>query len=218
MPKLLHWLPVLVVLLLGGCGPVYETVYDLTPPRSAEGRQCATQCQTTQTYCKRNCELEEDRCRSRARDEARRDYDRYVREQRDRGRKVERSESSFESSYGCGDSSCKAECGRDFRTCYTTCGGQVSSRRVCTAFCDKETAPAAEAAPSSPSAKGSARSEASSSLCRPNARVSVLSEGDWYPARVTGAVLSDGRCPIHYEGYGSEDDEAVPARRMKPLP
>lgn len=52
-------------------------------------------------------------------------------------------------------------------------------------------------------------------LCRPGAAVQVLWEGDWYAARVKGPVRKDGRCPVHYDGYGAEDDEAVTPDRLR---
>jgi len=55
-------------------------------------------------------------------------------------------------------------------------------------------------------------------LCVMGARVEVLSEGEWYPARVIGAPVSRQRCPIHYEGYGEDEDEMVlPQRMRRPL-
>ena len=46
------------------------------------------------------------------------------------------------------------------------------------------------------------------SLCVPGTKVEALSEGAWYPAVVLDA-LRDGRCFVHYEGYGADDDEAM---------
>ena len=212
----------LVTLLVVGCGPVYETTYDLTPPRSAEGRLCASQCANTQQYCRRNCSLEMDQCKSRAREEGRREYYRYVQERREKGKSIDRSESSFENTYSCSEIACKDECGGDFRNCHVNCGGTVTPHRVCTAFCEDHAAPAAasesltspsRSAPDS-AAPSSQPSSAASSLCRPNARVKVLWEGEWYPAKVKSAMLADGRCPIHYDGYGSSDDEAVTPDRL----
>jgi hypothetical protein len=209
----------LVALLVAGCGPVYETTYELTPPRSAEGRLCASQCANTQQYCRRNCSLEADQCKSRAREDGRREYYRYVQERREKGKSIDRSESSFENTYSCGDSACKNECGSDFRACHVNCGGTVTPHRVCTAFCEDRAAPSASSAPPSRSSPDQAAppsqpSSAAASLCRPNARVKVLWEGEWYPAKVKSAMLADGRCPIHYDGYGSEDDEAVTPDRL----
>lgn len=56
------------------------------------------------------------------------------------------------------------------------------------------------------------------SLCRPGQRVEVLSEGDWYPAKVRRAGPSGGRCPVRFDGYGAEYDESVPLNRLRPRP
>ena len=53
-----------------------------------------------------------------------------------------------------------------------------------------------------------AKAAAVSALCVPGALVEALSEGAWYPAVVLDP-LRDGRCFVHYEGYGSDDDEAM---------
>ncbi|KIL98725.1 hypothetical protein CCC_02175 [Paramagnetospirillum magnetotacticum MS-1] len=53
-----------------------------------------------------------------------------------------------------------------------------------------------------------------SSVCVPGATVEALSEGGWYPAVVLDP-LRDGRCFVHYEGYGADDDEALPPNAIR---
>lgn len=55
---------------------------------------------------------------------------------------------------------------------------------------------------------GEAKSMADASVCVPGGLVEARSEGAWYPAVVLDP-LRDGRCFVHYEGYGSDDDEAM---------
>ena len=55
-------------------------------------------------------------------------------------------------------------------------------------------------------------------LCQPGQRVEAYSDGEWYEAVVKGPLRSDGRCPVHYEGYDDEDDENVPPKNLRPLP
>ncbi len=55
----------------------------------------------------------------------------------------------------------------------------------------------------------------SNPLCIPGAAVSVLSAGQWYPARVLQGPDASGTCLVSYDGYGSNWDEWVNARRMK---
>lgn len=61
-----------VVASLVSCGPVYETRYSFTPPRSAEGRSCAFQCQNGKLQCQQIEEMQEQRCNENARWEQRR--------------------------------------------------------------------------------------------------------------------------------------------------
>lgn len=58
----------------------------------------------------------------------------------------------------------------------------------------------------------------SAQLCRRNAAVEVLYDGRWWPATVNADGPVEGRCPIHYLGYGASWDEAAPADRMRPAP
>lgn len=130
---------VFVMVLAAGvtaCGPVYETSYSYTPPRSAEGRMCTSQCQQIQNLCLQNCRLEQQTCTSQARAEAASDYSAYVAERTAAKAPVKKRQSDFDYSYRCSsDSACESRCGNDFRFCYSNCGGQITSQRVCTAFC-----------------------------------------------------------------------------------
>jgi len=131
------WAAVLV-LMMAGCGPIYETVYSYQPPQSPQGQMCAGQCQQISQYCRQNCRLKEDSCRANSRQEASYEYDRYVRERVRNRQEIKKSVSDFDHSYGCSSASgCEAECGSDFRMCFTNCGGIVTSRQECTMFCDQ---------------------------------------------------------------------------------
>ncbi|RAU21443.1 hypothetical protein CU669_13535 [Paramagnetospirillum kuznetsovii] len=61
---------------------------------------------------------------------------------------------------------------------------------------------------------GAPRKVEAASACVPGAQIEALSEGAWYPAVVLDP-LRDGRCFIHYDGYGSDDDEALSAREIR---
>ncbi|NYZ11540.1 hypothetical protein HL658_03180 [Azospirillum sp. RWY-5-1] len=126
----------LVLLLTAGCGPLYSTSYDLTPPTSVEGRGCAAQCETARHACGRSCRMEERLCRIEARHDAIEDYHDYVRERTRKGREIKRSPESFDRGWSCNASACESDCGGQFRNCFAGCGGLVEERRVCVAFCD----------------------------------------------------------------------------------
>lgn len=52
------------------------------------------------------------------------------------------------------------------------------------------------------------------SVCVPGALVEAWSEGAWYPAVVLDP-LRDGRCFVHYDDYGSDDDEALASKHVR---
>lgn len=128
-------LAAVAVLALASCGPVYQTTYDLQPPDTPEGKICANQCVQIRQTCEQNCGFEYDRCMDREYREADRRYHDYVRERKRENKPIERSRSSFVYSYSCNDS-CTDECDVRQRQCHSTCGGEIYSETVCTAFCD----------------------------------------------------------------------------------
>ncbi|HYD71277.1 MAG TPA: hypothetical protein VED21_37855, partial [Azospirillum sp.] len=56
---------------------------------------------------------------------------------------------------------------------------------------------------------------AETGLCATGQKVEVLWEREWWPATVRAAVQPDGRCPVHYDGFGREYDESVPPHRLR---
>ena len=123
--------------VLGACGPVYQTVYDYTPPPTAQGQLCASKCGEISRLCTQNCSLREDRCVAEARERGARDFERYVRDRQDAKLPIEKDVDDFTYTGGCyTSSSCSRTCDEDYRRCFTGCGGQVTSRQVCTAFCN----------------------------------------------------------------------------------
>lgn len=54
--------------------------------------------------------------------------------------------------------------------------------------------------------------------CVPGQAVSVLYGGQWYPARVLQGPDPMGACLVSYDGHGSNWDEWVSAKRMRPAP
>ena len=133
---------VLIAVVVQACGPIYETSYQFSPPQTAQGRHCASQCQELQGYCRRDCRAEARDCKEDARRQARWDYERYVRQRRAEKKNVERSLDSFVSDYHCREDDCSETCEEDFRLCFSNCGGRVTAHTVCTFNCDEvETAP-----------------------------------------------------------------------------
>jgi hypothetical protein len=134
--------PLLLVLTLAACGPIYDTQYHFTPPADPMGRQLVGQCRMSRDMCRQNCEMREMSCKSEARSYGMREYHRYVEQRRREKAPIKRSPDSFVSDYHCSSSSCVDSCDGGYRACYVESGGTVRAQRVCTAFCDQEKPPA----------------------------------------------------------------------------
>ena len=128
------------VLFLSACGPMYQTSYTYTPPVSMRGKMCVMQCQKQKSLCERLAQSNQTNCKLRARDDARFKYESYVSRQRSKGRKVKKTLEDFYSPWACRSSARSSGCTNDYRACYQLCGGKISSRRQCVAFCDKQKA------------------------------------------------------------------------------
>jgi len=210
---------VAVTLLVVGCGPIYETQYQMIPPADPQGRMCAAQCLQTREYCRENCEMSSRECVDRARRRARHDFDDYVRERRAKNLSIKRDWESFINTYECGTSSCESRCGDSYRQCFSICGGRVNAQKVCTAFCEPPPpvlAPPPAPAAASPVPQSSGKTGPSKSLCVKGNKVQAYSESDWYDAVVMAGPLPDGRCKVHYDDYSSDDDESVLPSMLRP--
>lgn len=121
--------------LLSSCGPIYDTSYEIVPPRSETGRMCANNCLLAQQNCRQNCQIQEKQCQEIAQLRAQSSYYNYVNQQQREGRPITRNESDFYHYSGCSNS-CEEACGNDYRICHTNCGGVVIPHTTCTAFCE----------------------------------------------------------------------------------
>ncbi|WP_049780241.1 agenet domain-containing protein [Aromatoleum aromaticum] len=70
--------------------------------------------------------------------------------------------------------------------------------------------------PLSVAALAGAAEASASALCVKGRAVSVLYGGDWYPAKVLDGPDRMSTCLVSYDGYGSNWDEWVSAKRMRP--
>ena len=119
------------------CSPIYKTGYNYAPPPSHEGLMCVDHCMGMKTLCEQTCETKQSKCEYDAKKDASDDYDHYVREREYKGREVKKDKYDFDRSSSCSQSSCQQECAENYNSCYSSCGGGVSSSKQCTAFCDK---------------------------------------------------------------------------------
>lgn len=119
------------------CGPVYKTTYELTPPQTAEGRMCVTQCQQTKGACQNAGYDRYARCKSEQRAYAERKFNEYRIQQLLLGLPIKKSQQSFYGGYSCShEQSYKSGCEQDFVGCFSTCGGAVTPHTVCVRNCE----------------------------------------------------------------------------------
>jgi len=114
---------------LVGCGPLYQTDYVFTPPKSSGGVSCTYQCETVKSQCEQIEELEAERCESYSQSEQD-SCEADIRYRKNREPKW----------YECVPDSCsvdKEKCETNYRTCYQSCGGRVETVTRCVANCDK---------------------------------------------------------------------------------
>lgn len=124
-----------LVFFLSACGPIYQTQYSYKPPKSSMGRMCAAQCIQNKSNCEQMCQIREESCRTKARQDALYQYELYKAQQQVQSQPVKKTPQDFENTWGCHQS---CDCGPAYNACYETCGGQVIATQVCTAFCDRK--------------------------------------------------------------------------------
>ena len=117
-------------ILMTACGPIYDTSYVLTPPKSGSGGSCVSECGYRENSCKRWVRDRYERCEEYNRVQSR-DCAERIRYEKNRNPKwtecgnVEACDSS--------ESSCEAE----YRDCFQSCGGRVEEVKKCIMNCDQ---------------------------------------------------------------------------------
>lgn len=124
---------VAIVAGLAGCGPVYETRVELTPPPASEASAaCLAGCEVQRSACIQRMDEQFALCRSRAQ------LDALSCRSSSRFGHVDR----WGYPYACVVPIClndRASCEAGFQACYEGCGGRVTSRRVCVERCPEDT-------------------------------------------------------------------------------
>jgi hypothetical protein len=116
----------LVTLGLCGCGPMYNTQYSYTPPKSSAGLMCVTNCESSRNSCMQMETIKKENCEERTE----RDYRWCLHSHEHDGHK----DHCYKESCWVDDAHCKAE----YDTCYQGCGGVVTATQVCVAFCNNK--------------------------------------------------------------------------------
>lgn len=134
--RLICFLVLISLTLLGACTPAAETASYTLPPTPG-GRLCTHQCVEAQDYCHQSCSLSQRQCVMKIQTQAMSDYDTYTRDQFSRHEAIELLPSDFERHAPCDDTqkSCTDECDKHYQTCYQECGGHVSVNSSCQFLC-----------------------------------------------------------------------------------
>jgi hypothetical protein len=115
---------VLFIIFLPACTSISTSHYRYSPPYSRTGQHCIAQCMQGKFSCEKLCLLKNPRCEMHAQQTASYDYAAYLQQQHVAGKSAHKHLKDF-----IHDDDCKhaCHCTQAFNTCYTACGGQVSS-------------------------------------------------------------------------------------------
>lgn len=121
------WIPALIILLLNGCGPVYQMHYRYVAPNGWRARNCINQCLNNRTQCQiaynqqnQNCRTEADISSLAANAISNNSNDPYF------------GPSPFPDYSNC---NAGGQCQQDYVTCYANCGGEVIITKTCVQSC-----------------------------------------------------------------------------------
>ncbi len=118
-----------LVVAMSGCGPMYETSYQLTPPKSSQGQTCVMQCENMKLQCENLAEMKKQMCEDRSAMQVERcEAEIYRKKNRD----AKWGECS--ASQSCSDDT--ERCLKQYHNCYQTCGGKVKAEQVCVMNCE----------------------------------------------------------------------------------
>jgi len=120
-----------------GCAPIYRTDYSFTPPTTSEGKKCASQCDLAQLQCKQMADMIYENCELRAEIACDIEYRRSCREHR-KGCDYSRRPFCHKPLPFC--SANYSRCETYYRSCYETCGGKVTAKKVCVLGCKNKKA------------------------------------------------------------------------------
>jgi hypothetical protein len=123
-----HLILLIFAMLLTACGPIYKNSYFYQAPATSQGQACIDTCIAKKKNCESACSLKDQDCRMKARQEAYFNYKNYLEKQKAQGL-PKKSVGDFDYGYfHCGHA---CDCVSAFNSCYESCGGTVSSKKVC---------------------------------------------------------------------------------------
>ncbi len=106
-------------------------------PATPGGRMCANQCRDARDYCHKNCDLDVRICTTGVQSRALQDYDAYTRTQFAAHQPIELRPRDFEQLDPCNQTKerCEAECTQSFNSCFSGCGGEITTNSSCHFLC-----------------------------------------------------------------------------------
>ena len=125
----------LALLFVSSCSPLYQTDYEIVPPKTETGSLCANNCLLVQSSCRQQCQTQQSQCSEIVWLRGQRDYLIYVNQQNANSRPVKKSEQDFYRMDACSNQTCEASCIADYRICHTNCGGKIIPHTYCVAHC-----------------------------------------------------------------------------------
>lgn len=128
--------PILLLLLaviFSGCQQKYKVEYDYKAPKTESGQQCVAKCESAKKHCLSLCHANDGDCLEKAKQTARANYARYVKQRHVEGKVVINDLNSYYNPLQCEQFMC--HCDEDYRACYRLCGGHTVKRRVCVKNC-----------------------------------------------------------------------------------
>jgi hypothetical protein len=114
-------LMLLAAFTLAACGPQYRTTYEMEPPPTPQGAQCANTCLQMLGQCQRGCQSQQSLCEM-INSTKRMVYD---------DRYPPPVQPMFEQN-DCSTTVCRNDCTTSYRVCHTNCGGRVIPHTTCT--------------------------------------------------------------------------------------
>jgi hypothetical protein len=132
MGQMLKLFSVIAFMLMApACTPVYESDYEIIPPRSHQGRMCANQCFMHKNQCQSNCSTQYSNCQMMSTVSNQLSYIAAL-----NASKNSKTTPYYHSSNSCSTTACDNRCQADYHICHKNCGGQVIEHRVCTRYCN----------------------------------------------------------------------------------
>jgi len=117
-----------------GCAPIYRTHYSFTPPPTAEGKICASQCNSDQLHCKQMEDLIYETCQLRS--ERAYHYNRIC--NYDKKHREDKKHRDCHTPFHYYQPICitnYSRCKTQYRSCYKACGGTITAQKICVLGC-----------------------------------------------------------------------------------